>query len=92
MQQIARLEAELGIGALGSALNGVLPELVHTFAASSPDVRIDIRQMDTADQLASLQDRRLDIGFIRSAPATRAGNPMLHSVRVVRAAPAVPHE
>ncbi len=41
--------------------------------------------MDTADQLASLQDRRLDIGFIRSAPATRAGNPMLHSVRVVRA-------
>lgn len=58
---------ELVIGALGSALNGVLPPLVRAFAAQSPHVKVDIRQLDTARQLVALQDRRLDVGFVRSA-------------------------
>lgn len=58
---------DLAIGALGSALNGVLPSLLRAFAAHSPNVAIDIRQLDTAEQLAALHDRRLDVGFIRSA-------------------------
>ncbi len=58
---------ELVIGALGSALNGMLPALVRVFTAQAPDVAIDLRQLDTAEQLAALQDRRLDVGFIRSA-------------------------
>jgi len=58
---------ELLIGALGSALNGALPPLVRAFTAQNPDVDVDIRQLDTAEQLAALQDRRLDVGFIRSA-------------------------
>ena len=58
---------ELVIGALGSALNGMLPALVRVFTAQAPDVAIDIRQLDTAEQLAALQDRRLDVGFTRSA-------------------------
>ncbi len=58
---------ELVIGALGSALNGVLPPLVRAFAAQSPNVKVDIRQLDTARQLVALHDRRLDIGFVRSA-------------------------
>ncbi|MBA3408378.1 MAG: LysR family transcriptional regulator [Solirubrobacterales bacterium] len=61
---------ELVIGALGSALNGMLPALVRVFTAQAPDVAIDIRQLDTAEQLAALQDRRLDVGFIRSAEPT----------------------
>lgn len=61
---------ELIIGALGSALNGLLPELVRSFTVSSPAVKVDIRQLDTADQLAALQDRRLDVGFVRSAQPT----------------------
>jgi DNA-binding transcriptional LysR family regulator len=43
---------------------------MHTFTASRPDVRIDIRQMDTADQLVALQDGRLAVGFVRSALPT----------------------
>jgi len=58
---------ELVIGAIGSALNGVLPLLVRAFAARSPGVAVDFRQLDTAEQLAALQDHRLDAGFIRSA-------------------------
>ena len=55
------------IGAIGSALNGVLPPLVRSFAAGSPVVVVDFRQLDTAEQLAALRDHRLDAGFIRSA-------------------------
>jgi DNA-binding transcriptional LysR family regulator len=58
---------ELIIGALGSALNGVLPPLVRAFAAQSPNVKVDIRQLDTARQLVALHDRRLDVGFVRTA-------------------------
>jgi DNA-binding transcriptional LysR family regulator len=61
---------ELIIGALGSALNGILPPLVRAFTLQSPDVDVDIRQLDTAEQLTALQDRRLDVGFIRSAQPT----------------------
>jgi len=58
---------ELAIGALGSALNGLLPAVLRAFADTSPGVVIDIRQLDTAEQLAALHDHRLDVGFIRSA-------------------------
>jgi len=58
---------EVVIGALGSALNGVLPPLVRAFLAQNPDVQVDIRQLDTARQLVALHDRRLDVGFVRSA-------------------------
>jgi DNA-binding transcriptional LysR family regulator len=58
---------ELVIGALGSALNGILPPLVRTFLAQCPNVTVDIRQLDTARQLVALHDRRLDVGFVRSA-------------------------
>jgi DNA-binding transcriptional LysR family regulator len=61
------LSGELIIGALGSALNGVLPPLIRAFAAQSPGITLDVRQLDTAEQLAALQDHRLDIGFIRAA-------------------------
>jgi len=63
----AGASGELAIGAIGSALNGVLPLFVRAFAARSPGVAIDFRQLDTAEQLAALQDHRLDAGFIRSA-------------------------
>lgn len=63
---------ELVIGAIGSALNGILPGLVRAFLGSSRHVRIDIRQLDTVDQLAALLDRRLDVGFVRSAQPTGA--------------------
>ncbi len=61
------ITGELVIGALGSALNGVLPPLVRAFVAQSPKVKVDIRQLDTARQLAALRDRHLDVGFVRSA-------------------------
>jgi DNA-binding transcriptional LysR family regulator len=61
------LSGELIIGAIGSALNGVLPPLIRAFAAQSPGITLDVRQLDTAEQLAALQDNRLDIGFIRAA-------------------------
>lgn len=58
---------DLVIGALGSALNGVLPPLVRAFARRRPGVGLDFRQLDTAVQLPALQDHRLDIGFVRAA-------------------------
>ena len=49
---------ELVIGALGSALNGMLPALVRVFTAQAPDVAIDNRQLDTAEQLAIRSEER----------------------------------
>lgn len=63
---------ELLIGTIGSALNGILPGLLREFTGSNRQVRIDIRQLDTADQLTALLDRRLDVGFVRSAQPTAA--------------------
>ena len=46
-----------------SAANTVLPPVIERFAASHPAVRIDLRDMSSADVLQSLQNEQGDIGI-----------------------------
>jgi DNA-binding transcriptional LysR family regulator len=46
-----------------SAANTVLPPVIERFAASHPAVRIDLRDMSSADVLQSLQNEQADIGI-----------------------------
>ncbi|MGW1951330.1 LysR family transcriptional regulator [Streptomyces sp. NPDC001920] len=59
----------LRIGFAASLALTVLPGLLRTFRERFPRVRLDIREMTTAPQLAALRDRTIDIGLLREPPA-----------------------
>ena len=72
-------------GAEGSFLPGILPEL----RATRPDIEISVRSLSTADQLAALYNRQIDVGFLRgpSAGSGLCWTPVLREA-VVAAIPA----
>ena len=59
----------LRIGFAASVALTVLPSMLRTFQEQSPDVALDIREMTTEPQLASLRDKGIDIGIVREPPA-----------------------
>ncbi|MFD7126161.1 MULTISPECIES: LysR family transcriptional regulator [Streptomyces] len=59
----------LRIGFAASLALTVLPGLLRTFRQRFPGVRLDIREMATAPQIAALHDRAIDIGLLREPPA-----------------------
>ncbi len=75
MREIADLEtvmAEFATGRRGSlrvactssALSGRLPEMLATFAARHPDIRLDIKEMSAASGLAQLDDGLADVAIV----------------------------
>lgn len=59
----------LRIGFAASLALTVLPGLLRTFRQRFPGVRLDIREMTTAPQIAALRDRTIDAGLLREPPA-----------------------
>jgi DNA-binding transcriptional LysR family regulator len=58
----------LAIGFTGSSpFNQLMPKLVKGFRDRWPEVELSLREMSTTEQLAALQERRVDIGFARPA-------------------------
>ncbi|XVQ84885.1 LysR family transcriptional regulator [Microbispora siamensis] len=72
-QQIRRLEDKVG-HALASLALTVLPGLLRAFRERFPDVRLDIREMTTAPQIAALRDKAIDVGLLREPPADDAAD------------------
>lgn len=62
----------LSIGFPASALLTGLPSLIQDFRAAFPDVRLDLRELSSADQLVALKEHRIDVAFLREAPADDA--------------------
>ncbi|WP_084961899.1 LysR family transcriptional regulator [Thermoactinospora rubra] len=62
----------LRIGFAASLALTVLPGLLRDFRQRFPGVRLDIREMTTAPQLAALCDKSIDIGLLREPPADEA--------------------
>jgi DNA-binding transcriptional LysR family regulator len=62
----------LVIGSVRTGLADVVPRVMRAFTADHPLVRFEVVQMDTALQLRALVDRRIDVGIVRSAPATES--------------------
>lgn len=59
--------AEIGIvrvGIITALISAFLRELLSSFAAQCPDVRIDVRNGSRAEHFASIRGRQLDIAFV----------------------------
>src|ERR1700754_4792713 len=55
----------LKVGAMQAALNGIVPDVVRAYRRERPDVRLELVEAGTADQVAELLQHRLDAGFLR---------------------------
>lgn len=62
----------LVIGSVNTALAGITPRIMRAVRATTPGLRLELYHMDTVAQLAALADRRIDIGVVREATASRA--------------------
>ena len=56
---------QLTLGFIGSLAYDVLPRLVSRFEARCPDVRLELHELRTKDQIEALVMRRLDVGIVR---------------------------
>jgi DNA-binding transcriptional LysR family regulator len=60
-------QGELGhltIGFTSSVANGVLPDILRTFRQRYPDIKLILREENTAFQLQGLRDRKTDVAFV----------------------------
>ncbi len=57
----------LRIGFVGAMLYRGLPQVLHPFQAAHPRLRVELREMSSAEQLAELARDRLDAGFVHTA-------------------------
>jgi DNA-binding transcriptional LysR family regulator len=55
----------LRLGFVGSAVYGVVPDLIRAFKLERPDVELRLQERSTTDQLAALAAGDLDVGFLR---------------------------
>ncbi len=59
-------EGELRIGFVGSAMHGVIPDLLKRLSEQFPKIHTRLDQLDNRQQIEAITHDRLDIGFIRS--------------------------
>lgn len=55
----------LSLGYIGPALNTALPEVIRRFRGTYPNVRFDLQQMGTNEQLDALRAETIDAGVVR---------------------------
>ncbi|MFK7758249.1 MAG: LysR family transcriptional regulator [Flavobacteriales bacterium] len=58
-------EGTLKLGYVGSAMQGVVPELLEQFKSKHPTVKFSLSEMDNSMQLTALLDGTIDVGFVR---------------------------
>lgn len=64
-QADAGLSGTVVLGFVGSVSYGLLPELLVRFRAEYPDVKFDLRELPSSDQVQELHARRIDLGLVR---------------------------
>lgn len=52
------------LGYVGSALYGRLPEAIRAFRASHPEVRLELLEATTAQQVERIREGRMDVGLL----------------------------
>jgi DNA-binding transcriptional LysR family regulator len=66
VRRVARGETgTLTVAFAASVMFLALPRIIRRFRAQYPDVRLELRELPTAQQLAGLYSGELDIGFVR---------------------------
>jgi len=75
----------LSIAFVGSAtFSPVLPAILRDFRARYPDVGLSLRELQTAEQLASLAAGRIDVGVIRGPLKASELDPALELIVIQR--------
>lgn len=59
------------VGSVNTALASITPRIMRAVHSRAPELRMELYHMDTSAQLTALADRRIDIGVVREAAATR---------------------
>lgn len=73
-QRVGSAEKTLTIGFVGSLLFGLLPKILYLFRQQQPQLKIELKEMNTKLQIESLKEGSIDVGFGRlriSDPAIR---------------------
>ncbi len=58
-------QGQLVIGFISSAAYNVLPAILRSFRSQVPQVRLELHEMGTKEQLDGLRDGKIDVGFLR---------------------------
>jgi DNA-binding transcriptional LysR family regulator len=58
-------EGRFGIGFVGSILYGPLPNMVRRFGATYPNLKIDMLELSSVQQVSALKEGQIDVGFGR---------------------------
>lgn len=67
-KRVGQLErGRFGIGFVGSTLYGALPDLVRRFRAAYPELRVELLELTSLEQVTALKEGRIDVGFGRLA-------------------------
>ncbi|QLL07687.1 LysR substrate-binding domain-containing protein [Mycobacterium vicinigordonae] len=56
---------QLSIGAMLAAVDGVLSYVMRAHRREYPDVKLDLAEMGSVEQLEQLAEHRIDVGFLR---------------------------
>ncbi len=59
------MQGRLRLGYVGSAMQQLIPRLLLTFEATTPDVRIHLKELDNQSQIEALISNEIDVGFVR---------------------------
>ena len=79
------------LGYVGSALYGRLPDIIRSFRATHPEVRLELREMTTAAQVKALREEDIDVGVL-IPPLTSAKDIQLSAFDRDRLCLALPKE
>ncbi|MPN31135.1 HTH-type transcriptional regulator BenM [bioreactor metagenome] len=60
------IRGHLRVGFVGSSLYRGVPQALEAFQAQHPQVRVDMLELNSAEQLQELQQARLDLGLVHS--------------------------
>jgi DNA-binding transcriptional LysR family regulator len=87
--QIGRGEAgTVSIGFVSSAVYGVLPDLLRHFRESVPAAKVELQELEPAEQLEGIEQFRLDLGLMHAAlHESTLGSVVVSSDRLIAAIP-----
>ena len=71
-KRIAKPQSALKIGFVPSVLYGLLPNLINRLKLSLPNLEIQLKDISSYQQMASLKSGEIDVGFGRFATSTPA--------------------
>lgn len=92
-RRVARGEAGfLSIGFVASLGHGLLPGILRAYRRRFPKVELRLTELDTSQQIAALNARKLDLGFIGLGLPTETSDLQLTTVTEERLLVALPQE